>query len=100
MPEAPPREVTPHLLAALAAGPDALPPVLWVYPWHEYHDLVAAGSRLDEPLAGDWLVAAAINAGLPLGGVVDAGAYVATAGSAAYAGTVLLSRVPDEGTPL
>ena len=41
MPDLVPREVTPHLLDALATAPDAPGPLVWVYPFEEYAAIVS-----------------------------------------------------------
>lgn len=98
MPDRVPREVTPLLLDALEHAPDAPPPLVWAYPFAEYHDRVfGATPRLEEPFAGDWLIAGAINEGLPVGGVVSTTNLVAIVGAdpQRLRGSVLLTPVPD-----
>jgi hypothetical protein len=63
MPEKVPNEVIPHMLEAIEHAPDAPGPVVWIYPFDEYHDMVAEGIRLDEIFFGDWFICGAINQG-------------------------------------
>ena len=103
MPERVAREVTPIILDALSHAPDAPPPTVWVYPFAEYHEHVFGSTpRLDEPLAGDWLIAGAINEGLPLNAVVSSAAFLSSrsAKPGLYQNSVLVTPVPDEGTAL
>ncbi|HBC89092.1 MAG TPA: hypothetical protein DCZ94_19305 [Lentisphaeria bacterium] len=71
MPDQVPNEVIPHLLEAITHAPDAPSPVVWVYPFDEYHDMVAEGVRLDEMFFGDWFICGAINQGLPINTVIS-----------------------------
>lgn len=103
MPERVPREVTPIILDALSHAPDAPPPTVWVYPFDEYHERTfGAEPRLSEPFAGDWLIAGAINEGLPLNAVVSSASFLAslTAKPEMYRDSVLVTPVPDGGTAL
>ncbi len=103
MPDFPPREVTPLLLDALAHGPDAMPPAVWVYPFREYHDYTfGTNPRLDKPMAGDWLIAGAINDGLILNAVVSSTNYLSSLEKQGdlYRNSVLVTPVPDAGTAL
>lgn len=103
MPDRVPREVTPLLLDALSHAPDAPPPTVWVYPFDEYHEhTFGAEARLAEPLAGDWLIAGAINEGLPLNAVVSSAAFLASLATTPdrYRASVLVTPVPDAGTAL
>ena len=101
VPEQIPDEVIPHLKRALAHRPDAVPPVVWVYPFTEYHRYAFDDpARIGEPMAGDLLVQHAINHGLPLSGVITTEALVAVlaASPGRFAGSVLVSPVPDAGS--
>lgn len=103
LPERVPREVTPLILDALSHAPDAPPPAVWVYPFDEYHEHVFGPEpRLAEPYAGDWLIAGAINEGLPLNAVVSSASFLASlaAKPGLYRDSVLVTPVPDEGTAL
>ena len=73
MPDQVAREVVPKLLEAMGDAPDAPGPLVWVYPFDEIHDRVAAGRDLDVIFFGDWFACGAINHGLPLNTVVSTG---------------------------
>ena len=76
MPDQVPCEVIPYLQDARRTAPDQAGPLVWLYPFDEYHDLVYAGERLEEVLAGDYLIRGAINCGLPLNTVVSTGNFL------------------------
>lgn len=68
-----PNEVIPHLLQAWDEAPDRPGPLVWVYPFDEYHDLTFGPQpRLSEVFFGDWFMRGAINMGFPLNTVVSA----------------------------
>lgn len=71
MPDQVPNEVNPRILEAISHAPDAPSPVVWVYPFDEYHDMIAAGERLDEIFFGDWFICGAINQGFPINTVIS-----------------------------
>lgn len=101
MPDQVPLEVQPHLLAALREAPDSPGPVVWVYPFDEYHDWTfGRPSRVDEVFFGDWLVRGAVNAGLPLNTVCSTANLAALLASepAQRGEPVLLSPVPPAGS--
>ncbi|MEK7413069.1 MAG: hypothetical protein AAB263_07115 [Planctomycetota bacterium] len=103
MPDRVPREVTPIIVDALSHAPDAPPPTVWVYPFEEYHQYTFGDKpRLDEPLAGDWLIAGAINEGMPINAVVSTTNYLASyaAKPTMYRDSVLVTPVPDADTAL
>jgi hypothetical protein len=59
-------EVTPHLLHAAGTRPDTAGPVIWVYPFDEYHEILEhKRDFLSEPFAHDWFACQMTNAGLP-----------------------------------
>lgn len=71
LPDQVPDEVIPHIKAALASTPDAAGPVIWLYPFDEYHDMTFAGEKLEEVFFGDWFMRSAINAGFQVNTVVS-----------------------------
>lgn len=75
MPEQVPQEVIPYLEDARRTAPDQAGPLVWVYPFNEYHDFVYAGERLEEIFADDYLIRGALNTGLPLNTVVSTGNF-------------------------
>ena len=76
MPDQVPCEVIPYLQDARRTAPDQAGPLVWLYPFDEYHDLVYAGERLEEVFAGDYLIRGAINCGLPLNTVISTGNFL------------------------
>ncbi len=66
------REVSGHVATALESLPDAPGPLVWVYPFREYHEAMAADpTSINRPHFEDWYLTSAINAGLPLNTVVS-----------------------------
>jgi len=103
MPPKCPEEVIPHVLAALADAPDRPGPLVWLYPFDEYHDKVfGPHPQTDESFFGDWFLRAAINNGFPLNTVVSTRSFLASQPQqpALYRGSVLVTPVPDADTPL
>jgi len=101
VPEQIPDEVIPHVKRALHYRPDAPPPVLWVYPFREYHRYTFEETdRMPEVMGGDLLIQQACNAGLPMSGVVTTDALVGLLDedAARLAGSVLVTPVPDGGS--
>lgn len=66
LPERCPREIIPHLLRGYETFPDAVSPLVWVYPFTEYQDSTAQGYSAQKPFFEDWYIRNAMNAGLPL----------------------------------
>jgi hypothetical protein len=66
-----PNEVIPHMLEAINHAPDAPGPVVWIYPFDEYHDMIPEGIRLEEIFFGDWFICGAINQGFPINTVIS-----------------------------
>ena len=78
MPDRVPNEVIPHLLEAREHGPDAPGPLVWVYPFDEYHEWTyGQPSRIHEVFFGDWFMRGAVNHGLPLNTVISTGSLAA-----------------------
>lgn len=103
MPAQVPADVTSHILRALENAPDAAGPVVWVYPFDEYHERTfQKNPRLEEVYFGDWYVRGAINQGLPLNTVINTADYqtLEKSNPAALDGSILFTPVPDAGTPL
>jgi hypothetical protein len=103
MPAQVPADVTSHILRSLENAPDAAGPVVWVYPFDEYHEWTfQKNPRLEEVYFGDWYVRGAINQGLPLNTVINTTDYQALEKSnpAALNGSILFTPVPDAGTAL
>ena len=103
MPDQCPQEVMPHLLSALRDAPDQPGPVVWVYPFDEYHDMTFSPEpRLEEVFFGDWFLRAAVNDGFPLNTVTSTRALLPTLTQRPelYRGSVLTCTLPDDGSPL
>ncbi len=77
LPELVPAEASGYLIDAAMTLPDAAGPLVWVYPFDEYHDEVYAGNRLDEVFAGDFFIRGAINQGFPLNTVISGANFLA-----------------------
>lgn len=85
------REVSTHVAAALESAPDAPGPLVWVYPFREYHEAMAADpTTIDGPHFEDWYLTSAINAGLPLNTVLATDDLGPALASGALAGRILV----------
>jgi len=103
MPDACPLEVIPHVLAAMRDYSDEPGLVTWIYPFNENHELVfGAAPRPAEPFFGDWFMRNAVNAGLSVNSVVSTENFLSSLkkNAAFFRHTILLSRVPEAGSPL
>jgi hypothetical protein len=99
MPVRVPNEVIPHLLECRRSAPDQAGPLLWAYPFDEYHDHAFGPSgTVEEPWFGDWLVHSAINQGLPLNTVISVRNLLANPQTCR--GGILITPVPRAGDPL
>ena len=102
MPDRVPNEVIPHILDAVENGPDQPGPLVWVYPFDEYHDMTyGRPSRIEEVFFGDWFMRGAVNNGLPLNTVVSTKSFASAteAQPGLFRGCVLVSPVPNAGSP-
>ncbi|MBU0477379.1 hypothetical protein KKC91_02285 [bacterium] len=76
MPGKVPNEVIPHILEAKEREPDQAGPLVWVYPFSEYHEMTFnEPNRIKEVFFGDWFIRGAINNGFPLNTVVSTGNF-------------------------
>ncbi|MFT4154439.1 hypothetical protein [Parafilimonas sp.] len=103
MPAQVPDEVIPHILKARYDMPTAPGPLVWVYPFDEYHDWAyTQKGRLSEVYYGDWFIRQAINNGLPLNTVISTTIFqsVIARQPELFKESVLITIVPDAGTPL
>lgn len=101
MPTQVPDEVIPHILKARYDSPTAPGPLVWVYPFDEYHAWVHnQQERLPEIYYGDWYIRQAINNGLPLNTVISTGNFgkALSEKPGLFNQSVLLSIVPDAGS--
>ncbi|MEJ7768295.1 MAG: hypothetical protein WKF89_10830 [Chitinophagaceae bacterium] len=103
MPAEVPDEVIPHILKARYDMPTAPGPLVWVYPFDEYHDWAyTQQDRLPEIYYGDWLIRQAINNGFPLNTIVSTTSFQSATKikPALFNESVLVSIVPPEGSLL
>lgn len=100
MPDIVPREVIPHILYAWETGPDQPGPLVWVYPFDEYHDWTYdQPSRIEEVFFGDWFMRGAVNNGLPLNSVISTRNFVeAVTRPERFSESILVSPVPQANT--
>ncbi|WP_187260674.1 hypothetical protein [Pontibacter beigongshangensis] len=101
MPTQVPNEVTPHILKARYDSPTAPGPLVWVYPFEEYHSWAYnEQDRLAEIYYGDWFIRQAINNGFPLNTIISTKYF----GSALqhkpdmFDASVLVTIVPEAGS--
>jgi len=103
MPVQVPNEVTPHILKARSDSPTAPGPLVWVYPFDEYHKWAHQfKDRLPEIYYGDWFIRQAINNGLPLNTVISTTSFqsVITNKPDLFKESVLITIAPEAGSPL
>jgi hypothetical protein len=101
MPDQVPDEVIPHILQGRRIGPDQAGPVVWVYPFDEYHNRAyRQPERLGEIYYGDWFIRQALNDGFPMNTVVSATNFAALmkSGYKGFNESVLVTVVPDPGS--
>ncbi len=89
-------EPLPHILKAKKDAPDAIAPLVWVYPFSEYGE-ADNGEMLSAMYSGDWFVRGAINCGLPLTQVVSSDIF-ATLSPDLFAGSICITPVPFAGS--
>ena len=103
LPDQVPNEVVPHVLHALATGPDQPSPLVWIYPFDEYHAILDGHQeRVGEPYFGDWFMRGAINNGLPLNSVVSTDNFISSraAKPEMYDYSIIVTPVPDADSAL
>ncbi|MEX1118283.1 MAG: hypothetical protein WEB60_05755 [Terrimicrobiaceae bacterium] len=96
-----PNEVIPQLLRVREFIPDGAGPLVWVYPFDDFHDyLIGEGAPHPElPIFGDWFARSLINEGIPLNQVADAVEFAACVHSGCLpVGIVPVSPVPRPGS--
>lgn len=98
MPDCVPAEVVPLFKDAFNHAPDAVGPLLWVYPFDEYIDLVRGAERNPQKVFNEELfIGEALQAGLPLNTVVSTRNFAALACKQRLApllkGTILVASV-------
>jgi hypothetical protein len=103
MPTQVPDEVIPHILKARYDQPTAPGPLVWVYPFDEYHEWAYQyDDRLPEIYYGDWFIRQAINSGLPLNTVVSTTAFQSSVQQKPdlFTQSVLVTIAPEAGSSL
>lgn len=103
MPKQVPDEVTPHILKARYDLPTAAGPLVWVYPFDEYHDWAYKyKDRLPEVYYGDWFIRQAINNGFPLNTVISTTSFqsLISRNASYFNESVLVTIAPDAGSSL
>lgn len=102
LPVSVPNEVTAHLLRARETPPDEAGPLVWLYPFDDYHDMVQEGGQPGLPLYGDALVGTLLNHGIPLNTVVEAKHIesILSTSPSWPKGKVFLTPVPLPGSQL
>ncbi|SHF85241.1 hypothetical protein SAMN03080594_10899 [Arenibacter palladensis] len=103
MPDKVPNEVIPHILTARQDSPTEPGPLVWVYPFDEYHDWAnQQQDRVSEMYYGDWLIRQAINSGLPLNTVISTKNILLAIKKkpSLFNESVLFSIVPDAGSEI
>lgn len=95
-----PNEVTAYFLKARELAPDQLGPLVWVYPFQEFHQMGLEAGMPERPLHADSWVGSLINAGVPLNTVADADILAdgLEAGTASTEGRLFLAPVPRPGS--
>ncbi|MFZ4725529.1 MAG: hypothetical protein ACOYMD_08775, partial [Paludibacter sp.] len=103
MPDQVPNEVIPHILKARMDAPDTPGPLVWVYPFDEYHDWAHKfKNRLPEIYYGDWYIRQSINNGLPLNTVISTTSFksVIVKNPDLFKHSILITIAPDAGSTL
>jgi len=103
MPAQVPDEVIPHILKGRYDAPTAPGPLVWVYPFDEYHDWAyRQQERLPEIYYGDWLIRQAINNGFPLNTIVSTTSFLSAVQQKPnlFNESILVTIVPTAGSPL
>jgi len=72
MPPAGTNEVTAFFLRAREKAPDAMGPLVWVYPMTEFEHLAMAAGKPERPFHADAWMGTVINAGVPMNTVAEA----------------------------
>ena len=85
-------EVIPHLLKAEKDMPDAVAPLVWVYPLAEFSEMTDESS-LKRIISGDLFICRAITNGLPLNTIISSDNFRKTDKSI-YRNSVILTPVP------
>ncbi len=98
MPDQVPDEVIPHVKSALKSAPDAAGPVIWLYPFDEYHDMTFSGTHIEEVFFGDWFMRTAINTGFQVNTVVSTNNFTAALKNGECNGNVVVAPTAVTGS--
>lgn len=100
MPDCVPQQCVPHLRRGLAELPDAVAPLLWVYPFSEYQDGGDPSYSATKPFFEDWYMRSAVGAGLPLNTVCSTESFAAVLAGRpdALTGRIVVSPYPLPGS--
>jgi len=66
-------EVTAHFLRVREFAPDDAGPLVWLYPFDDFHDLVEKEGKPEIPFHADTFIGTVINDSVPLNTVMDLG---------------------------
>ncbi|MDD2710559.1 MAG: hypothetical protein PHV34_21475 [Verrucomicrobiae bacterium] len=92
------RSFMPHLETVLSQFPDRIGPLTWLYPFDEYHQIMAEHPDwANEVWFGDAFTGMAIDAGLPLNSVISTRNLAAALKTGVLADTILYTPTPIEG---
>ena len=103
MPVQVPNEVTPNILKARMDAPTAPGPLVWVYPFDEYHEWAHQfKDRLPEIYYGDWFIRQAINNGTPLNTVISTTSFQSAINKKPdlFHESILVTIAPESGSSL
>jgi hypothetical protein len=103
MPVQVPNEVIPHILKARMDAPTAPGPLVWIYPFDEYHEwAMKFPERLPEVYYGDWFIRQAINNGLPLNTIVSTTSFQSLIKNHPdyFDESIMLTIAPESGSAL
>ena len=103
MPVQVPNEVTPNILKARMDAPTAPGPLVWVYPFNEYHEWAHKfKDRLPEIYYGDWFIRQAINNGTPLNTVISTTSFQSVINKKPnlFSESILVTIAPEAGSSL
>lgn len=88
-----------YIKKALRYAPDSAPPVLWVYPFSEYHNRKDERG-INEMFFEDWFMIGALNHGFPVSGVISTDGFYKSYNTdkSIYDRSVIVSVIPDAGS--
>ncbi|MDD3154789.1 MAG: hypothetical protein PHS41_07970 [Victivallaceae bacterium] len=81
MPDQVPEEVIPHLKQALRTAPDQIAPLLWIYPFFEYNEMVSKQQASAQVFNEELYIGESLQGGLPLNTVISLDRFLQLADS-------------------